>query len=133
MKRVHIINTNKKNNPACEVDMLLNQKCAAYFEDWHAYIEKIQTGDLVFLYSREVGIIARGIATGIVEKADYQGYLDAECYMNLDRFERLKNPMTAAKIKETSGIDVVFGVTVFTFANYENGLKVWQYITKNCL
>jgi hypothetical protein len=39
-----------------------------------------------------VGIIAKGIATGIVEKADYQGQLDAECYMNLDRFKRLRTP-----------------------------------------
>lgn len=124
---------NKKSDPGCEVAMLLNQKCAAYFSDWHSYIEKIQTSDLVFLYSSEVGIIARGIATGIVEKANYQGHIDAECYMNLDRFERLRSPLTAKKIKETSGIDVVFGATGFTFAKYENGLKVWQYITKNCL
>ncbi|MFB7142871.1 hypothetical protein ACFCYN_25085 [Gottfriedia sp. NPDC056225] len=133
MRKVHLINTNKRNNPNCEVEMLINQKCSAYFRDWHTYVEKIQTGDIVFLYSTEVGIIARGIATGIVEKADYQGHIDAECYMYLDRFERLKTPLTAAKIKEASGIDVVFGVTVFTFANYENGLKVWQHITKHNL
>jgi hypothetical protein len=50
-----------------------------------------------------------------------------------DRFERLRTPLPAAKIKEESGKDVVFGVTAFTFANYNNGLKVWQYITKNYL
>ncbi|PFO04685.1 hypothetical protein COJ85_11680 [Bacillus sp. AFS076308] len=133
MRKVHLINTNKRSNPTCEVDMILNQKCAAYFKDWHHFIEKIQHSDLVFLYSTEVGIIARGIATGVVEMADYQGTVDAECYMNLDRFERLRIPLSAAKIKEVSGIEVVFGATGFTFANYENGLKVWQYISKNCL
>ncbi|MDR0138847.1 hypothetical protein RFW18_13915 [Metabacillus idriensis] len=133
MKKIHIVNTNQSRNPACEQDMLLKRKCSAYFKDWKHHIENIQPYDIVFLYSNKKGIIAKGLATGILEIADYEGHKNEEYYMNLDRFEILKKPFPASEVRVISGIDVVFGNTMFTFKNYDTGIKLWQTITKNYL
>ncbi|MFY4775175.1 hypothetical protein [Metabacillus sp. RGM 3146] len=69
--KAHIINTNQSSN--LQIDMLKNQKCAAYYGNWKKLISTIKANDMVFLYSNGKGIIARGVATGIVETADYQG------------------------------------------------------------
>ena len=68
MSKVYLINTNIKNNPSCVQDMINNAKCSAYYSPWKYYIEEIEAHDIVFLYSNGKGIIARGIATGIIEK-----------------------------------------------------------------
>lgn len=71
--------------------MLLNAKFAAYFSPWKDRIDLVQPNDLVFLYSNGKGIIARGIATGVVEISDYGNdgglYEDEQHYMHLNRFE----------------------------------------------
>ena len=74
MRKTYLINTNRTNRPGGEdeQDMLLNTKCAAYFSPWKEKINHIQPNDLVFLYSNGKGIVARGIATGVVEISDYR-------------------------------------------------------------
>lgn len=51
--------------------------------------------------------------------------------MHLDRFQGLKDPMPPSEIKKVSGINVVFGTTLFSFKKQEAGLRVWQQITKD--
>lgn len=138
MRRAWIVNTNRTNRPAGEdeVDMLLNQKCAAYFSPWKESIEAIQPNDLVFLYRNTKGIIARGIATGLAEVADYSNsegfHEDEQVYMHLNRFEVLKTPIPAAEISEIVGYSVVFGQTRISM-EYEEGLLIWRNITKHYL
>lgn len=98
MPKAYLINTNKSNNTGCELDMLNSQKCAAYYSPWKYYIDQIEANDIVFLYSTGSGIVARGIATGIPEVADWEGNIDEEHYMNLNRFEILKNSLPASKV-----------------------------------
>ncbi|MEH7482974.1 hypothetical protein V7157_18315 [Neobacillus drentensis] len=89
-----------------------------------------------FLYSNGTGIIARGIATGIVEIADYQNdeglHLNEEYYMSLNRFESLRNPVPSADINDIVGTHVVLASTMVSM-NYDRGLKIWQAITKKYL
>ncbi|PGY09124.1 hypothetical protein COE25_18835 [Bacillus sp. AFS031507] len=138
MRKAYIINTNLTNMPNGETerDMLKNEKCAAYFSPWKERIEQIQPNDLVFLYSNGKGIIARGIATGVVEIADYQNkeglHIDEEYYMNLNQFVRLSNPVSSADINEIVGNSVVLAPTMVSL-NYDRGIKIWQAITKNYL
>ncbi|MEK4509356.1 hypothetical protein [Paenibacillus sp. FSL K6-2524] len=138
MPKVYIINTNKANNPQDETDMISNMKCSAYYSPWKHYIDTIEANDIVYLYSSEVGIIARGIATGIVEIADYKGDKDAEHYMHLDRFQSLKAPLIASKVTDilSEAADdkykIQWNQTMILVA-YSLGLKVWQHITKDCI
>ena len=135
MRKAYIINTNLTNRPNGETerDMLENEKCAAYFSPWKEKIEQIQPNDLVFLYSNGTGIIARGIATGVVEIADYQNeeglHINEEYYMILNRFESLSNPVPSADINKIVGIQVVLAPTMVSM-NYDRGIKIWQTITK---
>lgn len=77
MPKVYIINTNKKSSGTVnELDMIRKEKCAAYYSPWKNRIDRIAPNDLVFLYSNGQGIIARGIATGVVEVSDYKGEVD---------------------------------------------------------
>ncbi|MCP1183995.1 hypothetical protein [Paenibacillus sp. 1781tsa1] len=140
MPKVYIINTNKSHNPNAENDMLNNMKCAAYYSHWKHYIDTIEANDIVYLYSNGVGIIARGIATGIVEIDDYNGEENEEHYMHLDRFEKMNKPLTAEKFTNiltmaTSGdqnkqYKIQWNQTMILIA-YSLGLKVWQEITKH--
>ena len=132
MPKIYIVNTNKSNNPNCETDMIENAKCAAYYSPWKFYIDEIEPNDIVFLYSNGNGIIARGIATGITEAADYEGNLDEEHYMNLDRFQLLKIPLKPSKITEIVELTLRYNQTLITLP-HRFGISLWQYITKNSL
>lgn len=132
MSNAYIINTNKKYDTDCEIEMINEKKCAAYYSPWKEGIEKIKANDLVFLYSNEVGIIARGSASGICETKDYEGKADEEYYMELDRFKELETPLKASEISQILDRNVVLSQTQKKF-DYEDGIKIWRYITKNCL
>lgn len=133
MPKIYIINTNKQKSVDNEIEMLKQEKCAAYFSPWKNKIDKIEANDLVFLYSNGQGIIARGIATGVLEKQDYDREEDAEHYMNLNRFQRLeRGPLSPSNINDILGYTVVFNRTMIELP-YDDGLKVWQHITKICL
>lgn len=132
MSKAYILNTNKSNNPIDEGNMINKKKYATYYEPWKYYIDEIEANDLIFLYSNEKGIIARGMATGIPEIADYNGDADEEHYMELNRFQLLKTPLPASKITELVGHNIKYNQTVISLA-YKFGLEVWQYITKQCI
>lgn len=132
MSKVYIVNTNKTNNAQDEMEMINNQKCSAYYAPWKYKIDNIEANDLVFLYSNNRGIIARGIATGVVEVDDYKGSEDEEHYMHLNRFQELSNPLPPSKASDIVGYSIVWGQTMVSL-DYDKGIKVWQYITKNCL
>ena len=60
--KFHVLNTNRRNSDMDEYWMLKNEAAAAFYSPWKEQIDKIQKGDVVFLYSSGVGIIAYGIA-----------------------------------------------------------------------
>ena len=92
-----IINTNKQKDNRYEREMLKEKKCAAYRSTKHK-IEEIQAGDKVLLYSNEVGVIARGIASGELKIQEDNGEPSAEYYMFLEQFYELVIPITYSQV-----------------------------------
>lgn len=138
MPKAFVVNTNKSKNRNAKIDMLQHEKCAAYYSPFKYFIDSFEADDIVFLYSNNVGIIARGIATGNVEMKDWQGKSNEKHYMQLHNFEVLKTLLTAADftqiIREVAGDDnkVIWNQTMFLLA-HKYGSAVWQHITKYCL
>jgi hypothetical protein len=131
-----VVDINKDSKPKKSakalVDMLKNEKCSAYYNPWKYYIDEIEANDMIFLYSNGHGIIARGIATGITETSYYEGNEDEEHYMNLDRFQLLKKPLKSSKINDIIGHKLKYNQTLISLPHMF-GVKIWQYITKECL
>jgi len=138
MPKVYLVNTNKTNNAQNETEMITEEKVAAYFTPWKYFIDEIEAGDIIYLYSNGEGIIARGIATGIVELRDVGNHVDGEHYMHLDRFEILETSLPSLKLSEIAksltdnDYSIKYNQTMIHLP-YIIGLKVWQHITKECL
>lgn len=124
----YILNTNIQAGEEDEVDMLTNQKAAAYFEPWKYKIEQINKGDKVFLYRSGVGIIAKGVGTGEIDKRPYRGkdeWRNEEYAMKLTNFKKLSKPIKASEIKKISGVNYVFMQTMFSI-DKETGDELWK-------
>lgn len=124
----YILNTNIQGGADDETDMLNNQKAAAYFEPWKYKIEQINKGDRVFLYRSGVGIIAKGIGSGLIDKVPYRGqknWANEEYSTKLNKFKILSKPIRASEIKLISGVNYVFMQTMFSI-DKETGKKLWE-------
>jgi hypothetical protein len=122
----YILNTNYNNNEEDHIDMLNNKKCAAYFEPWKYKIERLNKGDVIFLYQSGVGIVAFGEATGKLCLADYHGnpkHKNEEYFMKLNNFNIVKKPLSAAKIKSITDVDYRFMSTMFG-VDLDSGKKI---------
>lgn len=103
----YILNTNKSNSDEDDYYMLKEEKAAAFFAPWKYNIERIEKGDVVFLYRSKEGIVAVGVANGIVEKRPYQNddkHIDEEYCQYLSDFKRIAKPVSAGAIKLVTGI-----------------------------
>jgi hypothetical protein len=67
----YILNTNIGNDQRDHDDMLKNHKAAAFFDPWKYKIERLNRGDVVFLYQNRIGVVAVGEADGTLNKAAY--------------------------------------------------------------
>jgi hypothetical protein len=124
----YILNTNIQGGEEDEIDMLNKQKAAAYFEPWKYKIEQINKGDRVFLYRSGVGIIAKGVGTGVIDKLPYRGqekWKNEEYSTKLTKFKKLTQPIRASEIKTISGVNYVFMQTMFSI-DKETGEKLWK-------
>jgi len=131
----YILNTNYSNDPADDKDMIDNQKAAAYFDPWKRNIEKLKKGDKIFLYRSGEGIVAMGIASGKLEKKPWHGedkHKDEEYCMRLDKFKKLKKPLSASDIKKITGVNYRFMSTMFA-VDKDSGDKLWDCLSKNCI
>ena len=128
----YILNTNYSNSEIDHNDMLENRKCAAYYDPWKYKIDKLNKGDLVFLYQSGVGIVAFGEADGKVNICDYQNNpkeKDEEYYMFLKNFNKIKKPLEAWEIKNITEINYVFMQTMFAIDS-ESGKKIKTELLK---
>ena len=96
--KLFIINTNKQADIRYELEMISEQKCAAY-RSTKSEINGIKKGDKVLLYSNQKGIIARGVADGLVKKKEDRGEIDAEYYMSLNEFYEYIKPIPYPKVR----------------------------------
>ena len=99
----YLLNTNVRSGMAYQESMLKEKKAAAYCSPWKTNIERLEKNDRVFLYESGVGIIAYGVADGIVNKVDCDGEPEAEYNMKLNPFHALKTPMPAQEIRQVVG------------------------------
>jgi hypothetical protein len=112
----YIVNTNSKDGPQDHDDMINNRKVAAYFDPWKRKIERLSAGDKVFLYQSGVGIVAMGVASGKLQKANYRGnpsHPDEEYWRSLGKFIQVDPPISASEIKSITDVDYVFRSTMF--------------------
>ncbi|MDO5714677.1 MAG: hypothetical protein Q4Q07_09620 [Tissierellia bacterium] len=118
----YILNTNYSNNTKNTEEMLRDKKAAAYYPGWREKIEKLQKGDMVFLYKSGYGIIAYGIASGKLEMQDCDGHPNYEYFMKLDKFKKLKKPFSAAEMKITTNQGFNFRQTMFSIEDTSKDL-----------
>lgn len=123
----YILNTNYRYSINAHNDMLAHKKASAYSTPWKYKIEQLSRGDVVFLYQSGVGIVAVGTANGRLEKLTYEGKSEEEYTMKLDQFRYVDNPITAAEIKEQTGINYRFMSTMFAI-DAESGAKLHNYV-----
>lgn len=112
----YVLNTDYRNDPEHHKAMLREQKAAAYNNGWKEKIQKFQKGDTVFLYQSGVGIVAYGKADGVLNKVDEDGQVEYEYNMHLDNFVALKNPISAASMKEIANCGFNFRQTLFSIS-----------------
>lgn len=107
-RRYFLLNTNKANSVQ-DHQMMLEERVAAAFEDgWKQKIERIRSGDVVFLYESGKGVVAYGVASGDVEKAPHEGRKDATYYQRLGDFKCLESPVSAKGIQQVLGRKIRF-------------------------
>ena len=130
--RFHLLNTNRRNRFEDEEWMLENQYAAAFYSPWKETIDNIKKGDVVFLYSSGVGIVAYGTATGMRQIGDYvnhEGELDKgeRYFQKLNAFRKLKTPMKAEVIRKIAG-NVPF---LLTRSTLQEGAKLLEKLEKS--
>ena len=111
----YLLNTNAGNDAADDADMLAHAKAAAYFDPWKFQIERLERGDVVFLYRTGTGIVAYGRASGRLQMRAYHGdpeAADEEYAMALNGFAVLDEPMSAAEVKQVAERNVSFRQTM---------------------
>lgn len=126
----YVLNTNVSHNVRDDQDMLEGQKAAAFFNPWKHKIERLSKRDVVFLYRSGAGIVAVGVATGDLEKRPYQGnpeHMDEEYSMSLNSFKHVKPAVSAAEIKEVTGVNHRFMQTMFSL-DAESGRKLFNHV-----
>jgi len=130
---LYIINTNKSTDKRYEWEMIEEKKCSAY-RSTKKNIEAIKKGDNVLLYSSGTGIIARGIADGVVKKKTDMEVVDAEYYMSLTDFYLLIKEIPHHKIlsiiqKVKPDFKKPFTSTSLKFT-YPESEGIWNEVSK---
>jgi len=126
----YILNTNISNSQEDHDDMLRNAKAAAHSDPWKHKIERLDKGDVVFLYQTGVGIVALGNADGKVQKAACHWNPESaeeEYFMKLRQFRRVSPPLTAAEVKKLTGINYVFMSTMFG-VDADSGKRIREFL-----
>lgn len=122
----HMLNTNRRHSSDDHDQMLSEGEAAAFYHPWKLNIDRIQKGDVVFLYENGKGIVAYGYGTGLTEQRDHNGDQDECHYQRLKDFEILPKPISAAEIKKTVGKNVVFLRTMSALPDGQNLLDLIQ-------
>ncbi len=97
-----MINTNRKADPYGhdEETILSEQIVALYFEGHKEKIDKLNDGDVVFLYSNENGIIACGEVFGPTQKRNYKGLTKFKNEEYFKKFKSVVKPQQPITVKQ---------------------------------
>jgi hypothetical protein len=118
MLKYFVVNTNRRADPSgYDESTMLNQEIVAlYFDGYKEKIERLSEGDLVFLYSNKLGIVAYGEVTGKMGVKSYRDmpkFKGQEYYRPLKKFIKLSQPASPEEIKEVLGKRLSFARAFF--------------------
>lgn len=124
-----LLNTNSVNDVA-DHDFMMNNQYAAAFEDgYKEKIQRIKSGDYVFLYASGRGIVAYGVASGEVQKTHHYNVEDKTYFQKLNGFVDLSaKPIKARQIKTILGRSFPFAQTL---SEIFDGDKILNFIAEN--
>jgi len=120
-----LLNTNKRQSIDDHNFMVDNGYAAAYEDGWKELIEKINKGDVVFLYANGKGIVGYGRASGEVLRIQN----DKCFYQKLDNYQLLDEPLKAKDIRDICNRTPVFLKTL-SLINNEDGLIIYNKINE---
>ncbi len=118
-----IVNTDRAHGKDTEREMLEEKKAAAYYSTKKT-MKRIRTGDTVFLYASEVGIIAGGVAKSGFKKKDRNNDRNAEYYVDLKNFHICDEAIKPSEIREMTQVNYRFMQTCFSISE-ESGKALW--------
>lgn len=122
----YLLNTNERY-PFDDTSSMLNKCIAAAYGKRKEQIERIKSGDVVFLYQNKVGIIAYGFATGDIKEEINSLHKDGGAlYQILQDFKILKQPMTIHKMRELAACGIS---TTSTLTIQKKGANWLEYLT----
>jgi hypothetical protein len=123
--KYYMINTNRKADPYGhdEETMLNEQIVSLYFEGHKEKIDKLNDGDVVFLYSNENGVIACGEVYGATQKRNYKGLTKFKNEEYFKKFKSVVKPQQPVTVKQ---MKTLFGkrplvIQSFTLLSEANG------------
>lgn len=126
-QRYFLLNTNFNNVEDDHYTMLENQEASAFVDGWKQSIERLQAGDIVFLYQSGYGIVAYGYADKELIKRPYRDIADEWYSKKLNDFRKLKNPVTAKECKEVIQGNLNCRLTLSKLSN-KNGQKLFEHL-----
>ncbi len=122
----YLLNTNKRNNIEDTDRMVREQIAAAFYDPWKFNIDRIKSGDVVFLYENGVGVIAFGTAPGETLIRDYNGDVGECHYQELSGFTKLETPISAREVKKILSLNIPFLRTMVPIREGQKLLKAAQ-------
>ena len=125
-RRFFLLNTNKRNSLDDHEWMLKQGIAAAFYAPFKFYINRLQKGDVVFLYSNGEGVVAYGNATGDVLIKDYEGDPEETHYQKLEDFKILDKPLPASEINHILNRNFVY---LRTMSRMQDGQRVLARIS----
>lgn len=104
--KYYMINTNKKLDPQGndEKSMLHEKIVSLFFNDQKQHINKINDGDIVFLYSNETGVIAGGQVWGETHTRDYKGLVKLKNEEYFKKFKTFFVPNEPITVKDMTAM-----------------------------
>ena len=110
--RFYLLNTNFRHSKDAHYKMLENAEASAFYYPWKQEIERLNSGDIVYLYQSGRGIVGYGVADGDVVKRDYEGHENEDFTQKLNDFVCLNKPLPARKMREIANKDFLFARTM---------------------
>lgn len=101
--KIFMLNTNFNNDEETHYNMIRNQEAAAFHKGWKESILRLSKGDIVYLYQSGVGIVARGIVSGELEKGVRDNIENAKYSKKLSNFEMGFKAISAKQFREITG------------------------------
>lgn len=128
-QRYFLLNTNFNNVEDDHYAMLENQEASAFVDGRKQSIERLQAGDIVFLYQSGHGIVAYGYADKELIKRPYNGKADESYSKKLNQFKRLESVFTPKKCKDAIKGNLNYRLTLSQLPT-KKGQQLFEEIKK---